>query len=67
MFQARVLTGEYDRGDERFVLPPMKPSGKGRYDSLVNVLSKPTIFVTFFDDHAYPEYLITFRGQSLLY
>ncbi|XP_066485093.1 uncharacterized protein [Tiliqua scincoides] len=62
MFQARVLTGEYGRGAEKLVLPPMKPSGGGRYDSLVNALSKPAIFVTFFDDHAYPEYLITFRG-----
>lgn len=65
MFQARVLTGEYSRGEERFVLPPMKPGGGGRYDSLVNIPSKPTIFVTFFDDHAYPEYLITFTGQAL--
>ncbi|XP_060110924.1 uncharacterized protein LOC132583277 [Heteronotia binoei] len=63
MFQTRVLIGEYTRGGEKMVLPPMKPGGKGRYDSLVDVLSKPAIFVTFFDDHAYPEYLITFCGS----
>ncbi|XP_062993029.1 uncharacterized protein LOC134405713 [Elgaria multicarinata webbii] len=64
MFQARVLTGEYDCGSENMVLPPTKRGGRGRYDSLVDVLSKPTIFVTFFDDHAYPEYLITFNGLA---
>ncbi|XP_053115007.1 uncharacterized protein LOC128328864 isoform X2 [Hemicordylus capensis] len=60
MFQARVLIGEYAHGNENMVLPPKKPWGRGRYDSLVNDTRKPTIFVTFFDDHAYPEYLITF-------
>ncbi|XP_015275431.1 PREDICTED: poly [ADP-ribose] polymerase 14-like [Gekko japonicus] len=63
VFQTRVLTGEYTGGGEKMVLPPMKPGGKGRYDSLVDVLSKPATFVTFFDDHAYPEYLITFCGS----
>ncbi|XP_034267475.1 uncharacterized protein LOC117662262 [Pantherophis guttatus] len=61
IFQARVLTGEYDCGSVNMVLPPMKEEGNGRYDSLVDVLHNPNIFVIFFDDHAYPEYLITFR------
>ncbi|XP_061447078.1 uncharacterized protein LOC133367184 [Rhineura floridana] len=64
MFQARVLTGEFDHGNDKMVLPPIKQGGKDRYDSLVDVLIKPTIFVTFFDDHAYPEYLITFSGPA---
>ncbi|KAK9397751.1 polyADP-ribose polymerase PARP14 [Crotalus adamanteus] len=64
VFQARVLTGEYGCGKENMVLPPAKQEGNGRYDSLVDVLSKPNIFVVFFDDHAYPEYLITFRGMT---
>ncbi|XP_054848430.1 uncharacterized protein LOC129338325 [Eublepharis macularius] len=63
MFQARVLVGEYSQGEEKMAFPPMKPRGKGWYDSLVDVLNKPTLFVTFFDDHAYPEYLITFCGS----
>ncbi|XP_077171094.1 uncharacterized protein LOC143826268 [Paroedura picta] len=63
MFQTRVLTGEFTRGEEKMVLPPIKPGGEGRYDSLVDIPSKPAIFVTFFDDHAYPEYLITFCGS----
>ncbi|XP_039355447.1 protein mono-ADP-ribosyltransferase PARP14-like isoform X2 [Mauremys reevesii] len=58
----RVLTGQFTQGKENMVLPPEKPDGGGRYDSVVNVVSRPSIFVTFFDDLTYPEYLITFRG-----
>ncbi|XP_032090836.1 uncharacterized protein LOC116520662 [Thamnophis elegans] len=64
VFQARVLAGEYGCGKKNMVLPPMKRDGNGYYDSLVDVLCKPNIFVIFFDDHAYPEYLITFRGHT---
>ncbi|XP_072479128.1 uncharacterized protein [Notamacropus eugenii] len=60
MFQVRVLTGEYATGDKSITLPPEKPGG-GRYDSLVDSVGLPKIFVTFFDDHSYPEYLITFH------
>ncbi|XP_074145248.1 uncharacterized protein LOC141555866 isoform X3 [Sminthopsis crassicaudata] len=59
LFQVRVLTGEYVKGDSELILPPSKPGG-GRYDSLVDSMGMPRIFVTFFDDHSYPEYLITF-------
>ncbi|XP_034643379.1 uncharacterized protein LOC117885926 [Trachemys scripta elegans] len=62
MFQVRVLTGQFTQGKEDMVLPPEKPDGGGRYDSVVNMVSRPSIFVTFFDDLTYPEYLITFRG-----
>ncbi|TFJ99862.1 Poly ADP-ribose polymerase 15 [Platysternon megacephalum] len=62
MFQVRVLTGQFTQGKEDMALPPEKPDGGGRYDSVVNVVSRPSIFVTFFDDLPYPEYLITFRG-----
>ncbi|XP_048372715.1 uncharacterized protein LOC125444331 [Sphaerodactylus townsendi] len=61
MFQSRVLTGEYTCGKETMAFPPMKPGERGCYDSLVDAPSKPAIFVIFFDDYAYPEYLITFR------
>ncbi|CAM2102721.1 unnamed protein product [Caretta caretta] len=65
MFQVRVLTGQFTQGKEDMVLPPEKPDGGGRYDSVVNMVSRPSIFVTFFDDLTYPEYLITFRGTRL--
>ncbi|XP_043836452.1 uncharacterized protein LOC122738501 [Dromiciops gliroides] len=59
MFLVRVLTGVYAQGNASITLPPKKPGG-GRYDSLVDSMGMPKIFVTFFDDHSYPEYLITF-------
>ncbi|KAG8140729.1 hypothetical protein E2320_003388 [Naja naja] len=62
IFQARVLTGEYSAGKENMILPPIKPDGNGLYDSLVDFIMNPNIFVIFFDDYAYPEYLITFHG-----
>ncbi|XP_070582463.1 uncharacterized protein [Erythrolamprus reginae] len=62
VFQARVLTGEYACGKQNMFLPPMKENGNDHYDSLVDIVSRPNIFVIFFDDHAYPEYLITFRS-----
>lgn len=41
--------------------PPAKtPNGTDLYDTVVDNVSKPTIFVVFRDYHAYPEYLITF-------
>ncbi|XP_019334986.1 uncharacterized protein LOC102561087 [Alligator mississippiensis] len=67
VFQARVLTGQFTRGEEKMALPPQKPDGSGRYDSVANLASRPTVFVTFFDDHAYPEYLITFHGTRVQY
>ena len=32
-----------------------------RYDSTVDALTMPGIFVTYHDSQAYPEYLVTFR------
>ena len=40
--------------------------GTERYDSTVNNLEAPTIFVTFYDSQAYPEYLVTFMKECAL-
>ncbi|KAJ0006649.1 hypothetical protein NQD34_013922, partial [Periophthalmus magnuspinnatus] len=61
MYVARVLTGRYTEGEASMKAPP--PRGKNlsdRYDSLVDSLQNPEMFVIFHDDQAYPEYLITF-------
>ena len=60
MFLARVLTGEYAQGHSGDIQPPPRKSEKDRYDSNVNSVTNPTIFVIFHDAQAYPEYLITF-------
>jgi len=61
IYQARVLTGNYTLGKEQFIDSPLKPNSQvQRYDSVVNDLQNPLIFVIFRDSQAYPEYLVTF-------
>uniref|UniRef100_A0A6Q2WYE7 Poly [ADP-ribose] polymerase n=1 Tax=Esox lucius TaxID=8010 RepID=A0A6Q2WYE7_ESOLU len=59
MYVARVLTGYYTVGNETMRHTP-KRSSTENYDSLVDNQQTPSMFVTFHDDQAYPEYLITF-------
>jgi hypothetical protein len=59
MFLWRVLVGEYCLGREDQPTPDVR-SGTERYDSTVNILEAPTIFVTYHDSQAYPEYIVTF-------
>lgn len=63
MFLARVLTGEYAKGDEDMKTPPPKdPKNPLKlYDSVVNDTSSPVLFVIFYDAQCYPEYIITFK------
>ncbi|KAK7910394.1 hypothetical protein WMY93_015078 [Mugilogobius chulae] len=61
MYVARVLTGRHTLGNSSMVAPPQRGSDPSdRYDSLVDNLQNPSMFVIFHDDQAYPEYLITF-------
>jgi poly [ADP-ribose] polymerase 10/14/15 len=39
--------------------------GTQLYDSTVNNLEAPTIFVTYNDSQAYPEYIVTFTKQCM--
>jgi poly [ADP-ribose] polymerase 10/14/15 len=63
MYLARVLTGEYTEGDEGMTVPPPKDPKKPTvtYDTVVNDVSNPEVFVAFYDWQCYPEYLITFQ------
>ena len=62
MYLAKVLVGKYCVGNRSMVVPPPKSPSKPEilYDSVVNNESSPSIFVVFFDNQCYPEYLITF-------
>ena len=59
IFACRVVVGEYCLGkcDAR---TPDERSGHTLYDSTVNNLRNPEIFVTYHDAQAYPEFLIKF-------
>nr|XP_027807146.2 protein mono-ADP-ribosyltransferase PARP10 isoform X2 [Marmota flaviventris] len=61
VFVARVLTGDYAQGRRDLRAPPLRPSGHVllRYDSAVDCLHQPSIFVIFHDTQALPTHLIT--------
>ena len=61
MYLAKVLVGEYTRGKQGMKAPPKKGTGTDLYDSVVDNVHNPSIFVVFPDNQAYPEYLICFK------
>ncbi|NWQ95712.1 PAR15 polymerase, partial [Burhinus bistriatus] len=63
MYLARVLTGQYCAGSKGLITPPPKDPADPTdlYDSVVDDVNSPKMFVIFNDIQAYPEYLITFR------
>lgn len=61
VFCCRVLVGEYAVGAKDVPAPPVRRAEPHLlYDSTVDRLVQPEIFVTFHDAAAYPEYLIQF-------
>ncbi|XP_042109872.1 protein mono-ADP-ribosyltransferase PARP10 isoform X5 [Ovis aries] len=66
VFVARVLTGDYGQGQRGLRAPPPRPAGHAllRYDSAVDCLHRPSIFVIFHDTQALPTHLITCKHKS---
>ena len=66
MFLANVLVGSYTKGDASLTRPPHKGdvAANKRYDSCVDNMDRPTIFVLFDSDQYYPNYLIQYRIKS---
>ena len=65
MYLARVLVGKYTAGKKGMKTPPAIDPSKPEilFDSVVNKMDDPMIFVIFNDFHVYPEYLITFKNE----
>jgi len=62
MFQCRVLTGHYHVGKPELVEPPVRDKKSlALYNSVVDNVKNPVIFVVFHDTQVYPEYLVVFR------
>ncbi|XP_058050723.1 protein mono-ADP-ribosyltransferase PARP9 isoform X1 [Ahaetulla prasina] len=60
MFEAEVVTGSYTRGNRRYVAPPLiNASSMKLYDSVVDDIHNPEIFVIFNKEQALPLYLLT--------
>ncbi|XP_048862591.1 protein mono-ADP-ribosyltransferase PARP12 [Brienomyrus brachyistius] len=61
MFVCRVLVGEYTEGDSSYLRPPSKDGGDVHfYDSCVDDIYNPSIYVVFEKHQVYPEYLIQY-------
>ncbi|XP_065184537.1 protein mono-ADP-ribosyltransferase PARP14-like isoform X2 [Sycon ciliatum] len=62
MFQVMVLAGDYAVGSQNLLQPPLRPNSQvDVLDSTVDNVGNPSIYVTYHDSQAYPEYLITFQ------
>lgn len=65
MFLCRVAVGDWCRGDNGQLTPDAKPRNRLElFDSTVDDVSDPTIFVVYHDAQAYPDYLVSFRRQD---
>ena len=63
LYLAHVLVGEYATGRQGMITPPPKAGSDATdaYDSVVDNPGNPSIFVVFYDNQCYPDYLITFK------
>jgi hypothetical protein len=62
MFACRVIVGEYCKGKKDALVPDVRdPATNDLYDSTVDNVNNPSIFVTYHDSQPYAEYLIKFR------
>ncbi|XP_060562496.1 protein mono-ADP-ribosyltransferase PARP11-like [Ruditapes philippinarum] len=66
MFVAKILPGEYVRGNSSYCRPPHKDTSdqsSDLYDSCVDDYNNPSIFVIFDNNQIYPEYLIRYTKK----
>ncbi|KAM3587496.1 uncharacterized protein V6R79_006982 [Siganus canaliculatus] len=67
MFVARVLVGDYTTGSSSYVRPPSKDGGNiNLFDSCVDRVHDPSIYVVFETHQIYPEYLLQYRAKHPL-
>ncbi|KAM9807886.1 protein mono-ADP-ribosyltransferase PARP12 [Neosynchiropus ocellatus] len=60
MFAALVLVGESTKGSSCYLRPPPKPKSNTLYDSCVDQMISPSIYVIFEKQQIYPEYIIDY-------
>ncbi|KAJ0012535.1 hypothetical protein NQD34_016869 [Periophthalmus magnuspinnatus] len=65
MFVSRILVGQYTRGRSEYRRPPSKDgSDVNLYDSCVDDVMNPSIFVVFEKQQIYPEYILQYRDRA---
>ena len=60
MFICSVICGESCKGREYMKVPNLKPNQKIRYETTVDSMSYPSMYVTYTDNQAIPLYLVAF-------
>ncbi|XP_035004639.2 protein mono-ADP-ribosyltransferase PARP15 [Hippoglossus stenolepis] len=67
IFVAQVLTGIYTEGKSDMKVPPPRDIllPHDRYDSVVDRMDNPGMYVVFHDNQAYPDYLVTILGTPM--
>ncbi|KAM5171919.1 protein mono-ADP-ribosyltransferase PARP12-like [Mantella aurantiaca] len=64
MFVARVLVGDFIKGDPTMRRPPQKYKSAESYNSCVNNVTSPSIFVVFEKSQVYPEYILEYKKKE---
>nr|XP_033808882.1 uncharacterized protein LOC117364120 [Geotrypetes seraphini] len=65
MFVARVLVGDFTQGVANYLRPPNKSFRSNTfYDSCVDKVSDPSIFVVFEKHQIYPEYILQYAEEK---
>ena len=65
IFLCRVVVGQYCQGVRDGLTPDVRDHARNLlFDSTVNDVANPEIFVTYHDAQAYPEYLIKFKQRG---
>ena len=65
IYWCHVLTGKSTTGWKGLNVPPINPKDPSeRFDSVIDNMVKPSMFVIFHDTQAYPAYLITFKVKK---
>ena len=66
MFLCRVSVGDWCKGTNEQLTPDPKPHNSFElFDSTVDNVTNPSIFVVYHDAQAYPEYLVSFKRKSI--
>jgi Poly(ADP-ribose) polymerase catalytic domain len=60
VFMCRMVVGDWCSGSQDQLTPNSKPGG-GMYDSTVDNIANPKVFVAYHDAQVYPEYLVSFQ------
>lgn len=64
---AKILVGEFVVGNSAYVRPPpmnLYEKGGKLYDSCVDSIKEPKLFVIFANDQTYPAYIITYKKSK---